>query len=227
MLVSRCHRLVKSLETLQEKICEFVCGRPGDKNNSVVLWEGKYSLIRWCFAIPVQGTQTGGCYTGTSIAVNSFPGDSSAAFAAPFSFSAPLALAEPIDPIPCPQQGISPMGWSLIIPNFRHPIMSVGHWARSSSEGWAPPAVAGENERHSRGDRARRKDSKQEWHSWASGDPSLGAEHGAAECRGWEMVIPMAGKWSGDWFPCPVSADSHCWALVHSPLSQGWLPSLA
>lgn len=91
MLVSRCHRLVKSLETPQEKICEYVCGRPGDKNNLVVLWEGIYSLIRWCSAIPVQGTQSGGCYTGTSIAVNSFPLDSSASFAAPSSpgFSGP------------------------------------------------------------------------------------------------------------------------------------------
>lgn len=55
MLVSRCHRLVKSLETPQEKICEYVCGRPGDKNNLVVLWEGIYSLIRWCFCYSCAG----------------------------------------------------------------------------------------------------------------------------------------------------------------------------
>lgn len=61
-----------------------------------------YSLIRWCFAIPVQATQTGGCYTGTSIAVNSFPVDSSAAFAAPSSTAFPAPLAELMDPISLP-----------------------------------------------------------------------------------------------------------------------------
>lgn len=129
MLVSRCHRLVKSLETPQEKICEYMCRRPGDKNNLEVLWEGTYSLIRWCFAIPVQGTQSGGCYTGTSTAVNSW-------FICSFcsSFQPRLLLAELTDPIPCPEQWVSPMGRSLVIPSFGHPIVSVGHWAGSSSE---------------------------------------------------------------------------------------------
>lgn len=100
------------------------------------------------------------------------------------------------------EQGVSPMGWSLITPSFRHPIVSAGHWAGSSSEaaGWAPPAAPGEHQRHWRGARALGKDAKQAWQSWTS---ALGQAAGGV-------------KW---WFPWP-STGAH-------PRVQGWQPSLA
>lgn len=58
-------------------------GRSGDKNNLVAICENIHSLMCWCFAIPVHGTQTGGS-TGTSMTVNSVPVDASAAFTGSF-----------------------------------------------------------------------------------------------------------------------------------------------
>lgn len=159
MLVSRCHGLLKSPETPQEKIWEYVCGRPGDKNNLVVLWEGIYSLIRWCFAIPVQGTQSGGCYTGTS---KLFPCWFICCFCSSFqpSFSAPLALSELTDPIPCPEQGLSPMGLSQAsgTPEW---VWVTGREQQGGSGAGLPQQSL---ERLWRGDRAPGKDCKQVWH---------------------------------------------------------------
>lgn len=49
MLVSRCHRLVKSLETPQKKICEYICG--GGLEIKILWWLYEKTYIPYSVGI--------------------------------------------------------------------------------------------------------------------------------------------------------------------------------